>query len=130
MHRRPSEGELGGGLEATLSDWSDRAHAQGGTVVIPHFPLPNGEQAVLATTGRADAIESLNWDPYKEEAYYRYLSAGYRLPLVGGTDKMSSGVPVGLYRTYAQLDEEFSYPAWCAAVRAGRTFLSGARLSS
>ena len=121
----PSEGELGGGLEATLSDWSDRAHAQGGTVVIPHFPLPNGEQAVLATTGRADAIESLNWDPYKEEAYYRYLSAGYRLPLVGGTDKMSSGVPVGLYRTYAQLDEEFSYPAWCAAVRAGRTFLSG-----
>ena len=65
----PSEGELGGGLEATLSDTADRAHAQGGTVVIPHFPLPNGEQAVLATTGRADAIESLNWDPYKEEAY-------------------------------------------------------------
>ena len=39
--------------------------------------------------------------------YYRYLNSGYRLPLVGGTDKMSSAVPVGLYRTYARLDEEF-----------------------
>jgi hypothetical protein len=62
---------------------------------------------------------------FKEEIYYAYLNAGYRLPIVGGTDKMSSGVPVGLYRTYARLDEEFSYQAWCAAVRAGRTFLSG-----
>ena len=34
--------------------------------------------------------------------YYRYLSCGYRLPLVGGTDKMSSDVPVGLYRTYRE----------------------------
>jgi hypothetical protein len=60
--------------------------------------------------------------------YYRYLNCGYRLPLVGGTDKMSSEVPVGLYRTYARLDEEFSYQAWCRAVRAGRTFLSGGPL--
>jgi hypothetical protein len=41
---------------------------------------------------------------------------------------MSSAVPVGLYRTYARLDEEFSYEAWCRAVRAGRTFLSGGPL--
>ena len=38
--------------------------------------------------------------------YYRYLNGGYRLPLVGGTDKMSSEVPVGLYRTYAHLGDE------------------------
>jgi hypothetical protein len=37
-------------------------------------------------------------------------------------------VPVGLYRTYARLDEEFSYEAWCRAVRSGRTFLSGGPL--
>jgi hypothetical protein len=121
----PSEGELGGSLESTLAAWADLAHAQGGTVVIPHFPRPNGEPAVLAATGRADAIESLTWNAYSQEVYYRYLNAGYRLPLVGGTDKMSSAVPVGLYRTYARLDDEFSYDAWCAAVRAGRTFLSG-----
>lgn len=121
----PSEAEIGGSLESTLSDWADRAHGQGGTVIIPHFPNPNGEPAVLATTGRADAVESLSWQPDAENVYYQYLNAGYRLPLVGGTDKMSSGVPVGLYRTYAHLDGEFSYEAWCAAVRAGQTFLSG-----
>jgi hypothetical protein len=121
----PSEAEIGGSLESTMSDWADRAHAQGGTVIIAHFPLPMGEAAVLATTGRADAVESLNWNPSQEETYYAYLNSGYRLPLVGGTDKMTSDVPVGLYRTYARVVGEFSYDAWRAAVRAGRTFLSG-----
>jgi hypothetical protein len=121
----PSEAELGGSLESTLAAWADEAHAQGGTVVIPHFPLPNGEPAVLAATGRADAVESLAWSQQMEEAYYAYLNCGYRLPLVGGTDKMTSDVPVGLYRTYARVEGELSYESWCAAVRAGRTFLSG-----
>ncbi|HEY2506467.1 MAG TPA: hypothetical protein VGI58_08115 [Streptosporangiaceae bacterium] len=55
----PDEAELGGALDATLSDWADRAHAQGGTVVAAHFPNPNGEPAVLVATGRADAVEML-----------------------------------------------------------------------
>ena len=124
----PDEGELGGALDATLSDWADRAHAQGGTVIAAHFPNPNGEPAVLVATGRADAVEMLAHTGDAMAEYYRYLNSGYRLPLVGGTDKMSSAVPVGLYRTYARLDEEFSYEAWCRAVRAGRTFLSGGPL--
>jgi len=124
----PDEAELGGALDATLSDWADRTHAQGGTVVSAHFPNPNGEPAVLVATGRADAVEILSQTDDRILEYYRYLNSGYRLPLVGGTDKMSSGVPVGLYRTYARLDEEFSYDAWCQAVRAGRTFLSGGPL--
>jgi hypothetical protein len=124
----PDEAELGGALEATLSDWADRTHAQGGTVVAAHFPNPNGEPAVLVATGRADAVEMLAQSGDAMSEYYRYLNCGYRLPLVGGTDKMSSAVPVGLYRTYAKLDEEFSYEAWCRAVRAGRTFLSGGPL--
>jgi hypothetical protein len=124
----PDEAELGGALDATLSDWADRTHAQGGTVVAAHFPNPNGEPAVLVATGRADAVEILAHTGDSLREYYRYLNSGYRLPLVGGTDKMSSDVPVGLYRTYARLDEEFSYDAWCRAVRAGRTFLSGGPL--
>jgi len=124
----PDEAELGGALDATLSDWADRTHAQGGTVVAAHFPDPNGEPAVLVATGRADAVEILSQTDDRLREYYRYLNSGYRLPLVGGTDKMSSAVPVGLYRTYARLDEEFSYEAWCRAVRAGRTFLSGGPL--
>lgn len=124
----PDEAELGGALDATLSDWADRTHAQGGTVVAAHFPNPNGEPAVLVATGRADAVEMLTGNDDAMLEYYRYLNSGYRLPLVGGTDKMSSAVPVGLYRTYARLGEEFSYEAWCRAVRSGRTFLSGGPL--
>jgi hypothetical protein len=70
-------------------------------------------------------VESIIWNRDTQETYYRYLNCGYKLPLVGGTDKMSSNVPVGLYRTYARVDGEFTYEAWCSAVRAGRTFLSG-----
>jgi hypothetical protein len=124
-----TEAEFGGALEATESDWADQCHEQGGTVVIPHFPQPNGEPATLIATGRADAVEMIWQHPSFHQEYYRYLNCGYRLPLVGGTDKMSSEVPVGLYRTYARLgDEPFSYDAWRRAVVAGRTFLSGGPL--
>ncbi len=120
------EAEIGGTMETTLSDWADRAHAQGGYVINPHFPNPNGEPAALVATGRLDAVEMIRQNPFNHSEYYRYLSGGYRLPLVGGTDKMSSDVPVGLYRTYARLgDTEFTYDNWCKAVAAGRTFLSG-----
>ncbi|MBM4436694.1 MAG: CehA/McbA family metallohydrolase, partial [Actinobacteria bacterium] len=122
-----SEAEIGGSLEITLSHWADACHAQGGTVVIPHLPNPNGEPAALIATGRADAVEMLRQEPYPHLEYYRYLNGGYRLPLVGGTDKMSSDVPVGIYRTYVRIprDQPFSYEAWCRHMAAGRTFLSG-----
>lgn len=131
----PDEAEMGGTLEVTMSDWADRCHAQGGTVILPHLPDPNGEPAAMIATGRVDAVEflrhraSTSWFPgmYNHLEYYRYLNGGYRLPLVGGTDKMSSDVPVGLYRTYVSIppDQEFTYETWCANLAAGRTFLSG-----
>ncbi len=123
----PSEGELGGSLEVTLSHWADAAHAQGGTVILPHIPTPNGEPAALIATGRLDAVEMLDFLDFEHFEYYRYLNGGYRLPLVGGTDKMSANTPVGLYRTYVQLEEgrDFDYDAWCRALKRGRTFLSG-----
>ena len=121
------EGEIGGALETTLSHWADEAHAQGAYVISPHFPVTNGEPAALIATGRLDGIEMLRQTEFNHIEYYRYLNGGYRIPLVGGTDKMSSDVPVGLYRTYARLpdDEEFNYDNWCRSVRSGRTFLSG-----
>jgi hypothetical protein len=126
----PDEAELGGALETTLSAWADACHAQGGTVIIPHFPNPNAEPATLVATGRADAVEMIAFGGYNHLEYYRYLNAGYRLPLVGGTDKMSSEVAVGQYRTYVRIpsEEEFSYDTWCANLRRGRTFLSGGPL--
>lgn len=123
----PGEAELGANIETTLSHWADRCHEQGGLVVIPHVPVPNCEPATLIATGRADAVEMLQYNPYFHEEYYKYLNAGYRLPLVGGTDKMTSDVPIGIYRTYAYIppDQEFNYENWCNAVRAGRTFMTG-----
>ena len=122
----PSEAEMGGNMETTLSYWADECHRQGGTVVIPHVPNPNCEPAALIATGRADAVEMLVHSEYNHLEYYRYLNCGYRLPLAGGTDKMSSDVPVGIYRTYAYIppDEEFNYDNWCKALRGGNTFLS------
>jgi hypothetical protein len=123
----PAEAELGGSLETTLSHWADECHSQGGTVIIPHIPAPNCEPAVLVATGRADAAEMLQHCDYNHTEYYRYLNCGYRLPLVGGTDKMTADVPVGMYRTYCHIpaDEPFNYDTWCKALRAGNTFLSG-----
>ena len=135
-----SEAEMGGTLEVTMSDWADRCHAQGGTVILPHLPNPNGEPAAMIATGRVDAVEFLRHgaEPprfggmYNHVEYYRYLNGGYRLPLVGGTDKMSSDVPVGLYRTYVYIppEQDFTYETWCANLAAGRTFMSGGPIIS
>jgi hypothetical protein len=126
----PGEAELGGGLDVTLSHWADACHAQGGTVIIPHLPSPNAEPAVLIATGRSDAVEMLEHRQYEHQEYYRYLNGGYRLPLVGGTDKMSANTPVGLYRTYVYIpqDQAFTYDNWCQGLCSGRTFLSGGAL--
>jgi hypothetical protein len=126
----PSEAELGGTLDTTLAHWADATRAQGGTVILPHLPNPNGEPAALIATGRVDGVEMIDFTPYKHLEYYRYLNNGYRLPLVGGTDKMSSDVAVGQYRTYVRIpaDEEFSYDSWCRNLKLGRTFLSGGPL--
>ncbi|MEU6797953.1 CehA/McbA family metallohydrolase [Nonomuraea wenchangensis] len=126
------ESELGGGLETTLSHWADECHEQGGTVVLAHFPVPNGEAAALLATGRLDAVEMIAYDPYNIQEYYRYLNAGYQVTLVAGTDKMSSEVPIGLIRTYAHVppEEELDYWAWCRAVREGATFVTSGPLLS
>ena len=122
-----TEAELGGTMETTMSYWADACHAQGGTVIIPHFPAPNGEPAVLIATGRAEGVETIRHDSLSQAEYYRYLNCGYRLPYIGGTDKVSSDIPVGLYRTYVHIPEEegFDYDNWRKNVARGRTFVSG-----
>jgi hypothetical protein len=122
----PPEAEVGGTLETTLAHWADECHKQGGTVILPHIPVPNGEPAALIATGRVDAVEFLVQSEYVHSEYYQYLNCGYKLPLVAGTDKMSNEVPVGLYRTYVHIpsDEEFTYDSWCRNLRMGRTFMT------
>ena len=128
----PDEGELGGNLETTMSRWADECHSQGGTVIVSHMPFPHGEFATLIATERVDGVEWLIQSPLQTNAYYRCLNLGYRLPLVGGTDKISADIPVGIYRTYVHIadDEPFTYENWCAGLRSGNTFLSGGPLIS
>ena len=120
------EAEIGGTLETTLSDWADQCHDQGGTVIAPHIGSFNGELVALTATGRVQGMEMVRMHKQAHEAYYRALNCGYRMPLVGGTDKMSADVTVGLSRTYAHLPkgDEFNYDNWCKAVTSGKTFIS------
>jgi hypothetical protein len=113
-----------------LADWADRSHAEGGLVVAAHFPLPFAEIAADIVAGEIDAIEIQTFAPGLDNPsileWYRFLNSGYRLPVLGGTDKMSAEMPVGAIRTYARLDPGTAptFAAWAAAIRAGRTFAS------
>ena len=122
------EGRIGAETRELLADWADRCHAEGGLVVGAHFPLPFAEIAANVVAGRIDALEFQVFAPGLDNPsileWYRLLNCGYRVPVLGGTDKMSAEVPVGAVRTYARLDPDVEpgFAAWADAVRAGRTF--------
>lgn len=125
----PGESDLGDPLWTSLGDWADRQRARAGLVVAVHFPYPNAELAADIALDKIDALElfphGTGFDTLRFHDWYRYLGAGYRLPAVGGTDKMGAYMPVGANRTYAHLGgEAFSFESWARAVRAGRTFMT------
>lgn len=122
------EGRIGGAIAELLADWADRCHAEGGLVVAAHFPLPLAEVAADIVAGLIDAVEMQTFAPGLDNPsileWYRFLNCGYRVPVLGGTDKMSAEMPLGAIRTYARLDPDAAptFAAWAAAVRSGRTF--------
>jgi len=116
-----------------LMEWAERCKAQGGLVVIPHFPTPLCENAADLITGKIDGIEMTSVgnlyrgiDPYSLSDWYRYLNCGYLIAAVGGTDKMAATTAVGTVRTYARIpaDKEFTYGTWMEVVRAANTFVT------
>ncbi|MBI2501659.1 MAG: CehA/McbA family metallohydrolase [Candidatus Latescibacteria bacterium] len=127
----PQEDWVGGEIQALMADWAAACRSQGGLVVMPHMPAPDFENAANIVLGQADAAEMCwIWQGEQlgqgERGYYRWLNVGQKLPIVGGTDKMSNGRVLGGSRTYARLeeDEEFSFDNWCKAVKRGQTFAS------
>ena len=129
----PDESALGDPVDMLLLEWARQCHAQGGLVVLPHFPNPRAEHAAALIEGEIDAVEMTSWsnlyggiDPYSLSDWYRYLNCGYFVPAVAGTDKMQATTPVGAVRTYAKLppDTPFTYDAWMQAVRSGHTFVT------
>jgi len=124
----PQESFFGDPMWMGLNEWADRCRQQDGVVVIPHFPNPYAEVAAEIILGKVDGVElrefySPTLNNYNLLEWYRFLNLGYRVAAVGGTDKMSAGMPVGGVRTYAYLgDEDLSFDNWAKAVRAGHTF--------
>ncbi|MDO8969901.1 MAG: CehA/McbA family metallohydrolase, partial [Saprospiraceae bacterium] len=129
----PDESYLGDPAWKSMADWADECREREGLVVIPHFPYPYAEVAADIVLGKIDAAEIRSFNPSLDTTnvreWYRYLNCGYRVAAVGGTDKMSAGMPVGGVRTYAYLGEdEFNFPNWAKAVRAGNTFTTSGPL--
>jgi hypothetical protein len=127
----PDEAALGDPIGVLLMEWAEQCKAQGGLVVLPHFPNPRCEHAAAMINGLIDGVEMTAWadlyggiDPYSLSDYYRYLNCGHFIAAVGGTDKMSAMTAVGTVRTYARMPagREFTYDSWMEAVRSGYTF--------
>ena len=126
------ESRLGDAVETSLSDWATRCRQQNGLSILPHFPNPRAEGAAALVMDLIDGVEMTSWsaifegiNPYSLSDWYRYLNCGYIVPAVGGSDKMSAGMPVGGVRTYALIkDGPFTYESWKAAVRKGLTFVT------
>ena len=130
-----------GGDEATddwsICDWCDQCHRKGGFTVWtrPFEPLSRlvgGEALVALILGKIDAVE-YDSKPRTQSLlvpWYRLLNAGFNVPLVGGSGKVSNATALGTVRTYAQLlaDESLTYRAWIEAVRAGRCFVTSGPL--
>jgi len=134
----PFEAFLGDADVTTLTEWGQTCKERDGVAIRPHFPNPICEEPVYFMLGQLDGAElrryanpdSGSLDEFCFKEWYRYLNCGSRVAAVGGTDKMSAGMPVGGSRTYAKLDpsDEFTFENWGKAVRAGRTFTSSGPL--
>src|SRR5262249_54309130 len=118
------------GLEDwSVIDWCEQCHRKKGLVVWPALPRARtgalqGEALAAVLLGQVDAFEV--GGPDDLDLWYRLLTCGARLALVGGSGKDSNAVALGAVRTYARLapGEAFGYGAWIEAVRVGRTFVT------
>lgn len=127
----PGESYIGDPLWNSLSEWADACRKREGLVVAAHFPYPTGELAADIVLDKIDAVElwpqrmTEHFNNLRFLEWYRYLNCGYRLPAVGGTDKMGAWTPVGANRAYAYIGQnEFSFANWAKAVRSGNTFMT------
>ena len=106
-----------GNDDRALRPGIEEARKQGGTIIWCHNA--NGfEDIPHLLAGRVDALNVFDGSRTGtyEEAYYRYLNIGLRLPISTGTDWF-------LYdfaRVYAKVPGELTIPKWLDAVKAGR----------
>jgi hypothetical protein len=122
----PTESWVGDPDFRLLAEWAQENRRKGGLSIRPHFPYCGfTEDPVPILKGLVDALEinPIRDGGFPVQEWYRYLNCGYRVAVVGGTDKMGAYTALGWMRTYAKLDPRrpFTYDNWTRAVRAGRT---------
>ncbi len=129
----PTESWVGDPEFMMLADWARENKRKGGVVIRPHYPYcGHTEDPVPIIKNLVDALEiHINRDnTFPMQEWYRYLNCGYRVAVVGGTDKMGAYCALGWLRTYAKTDPKkpFTYDSWAKAVRAGNTFTTNGPL--
>lgn len=100
---------------------------------LPNVAVPEmtggGAMEIFVTVplGICDFISAMDTARIPEwNCWYHLLNCGFPLRVSGETDfPCMSGTRVGQGRTYAWLgDAKLTYPAWCEAVAAGRSYVS------
>ena len=107
----------------SLDNWSGQCHRKGGLVVwCPSF-AGTGQMEASANI-IAGNIDALEWAHGYLAEWDFFLNAARRLPLAGGSGKVSNLEILGSPRTYARLraGEEAGYKNWIEAIRRGQTF--------
>lgn len=126
----------------TLDAWCDQCHRKGGLTVWTQFGHSSsgdpeqgfaGEALANLILGKIDAIQLDRLDGPRSrqiDEWYRLLACGFRVPLVGGSGKVSNAQVLGGIRTYARLaaGQELNGKHWIEAIRAGRTFVTNGPL--
>jgi hypothetical protein len=121
----------------TNSDIADRTHLQKGLVNYTHSAQnPDDPYAGAYTAkgipvdvalGKIDTIDLNASYAGTVPLWYRLLNCGFHLPASAGTDcflnRIRSQLP-GASRVYVKIDGDFSYSAWIANLRAGRSFVT------
>jgi hypothetical protein len=115
----------GGDDDRPLRPGIEEARRQGGTVLWCHN-VSGHEGVPSALAGRFDALNVFDGTRVSnyEDAYYRYLNVGLRLPLSTGTDWF-------LYdfsRVYARVEGALTVKSWLEALRAGRCVVTNGPL--
>jgi hypothetical protein len=138
----PDEAFIGDPLWSSLAEWAETCRERGGLAVCAHFPYPTGEIAADIILGKIDAVEIWprseveihpspveHFSTLRYRDWYHYLNCGFRVPAVGGTDKMGAYMPAGTNRCYTWIgQEEFTFSNWAKGVRSGNTFVTSGPL--
>jgi hypothetical protein len=122
----------------TNADIADRTHLQRGLVNYTH-PAQNVDDPYLGpytakglpvdvALGKIDSLDVMGSSHRATvPLWYRLLNCGFRLPASAGTDcflnRVRSRLP-GSDRAYVTISGEFSYSAWIAGLRAGKSFVT------